>query len=702
MAHPLSVVRLIILWLLFGMVPGMVLVALPGTPAQAVPLSYYLPEGVLYSPDISVPEKILGWEVGEWHVRHDQLVRYLEVLAKESERVELEVIGFTHEQRPLVQLLISSPENLARRDAILEGHARLASSTNPPPEGTDLPVVVNLGYSIHGNEPSGSNAATVVAYHLAAGRGQAMEDLLQRVFIVLDPSLNPDGLSRFAHWANNHRGKVLVGDSQHREHREGWPSGRTNHYWFDLNRDWLLLQHPESQARVESFHRWRPHVLTDFHEMGTGSTYFFQPGIPSRKNPLIPSRNQELTRAIARYHARALEKIDSLFFSEEQFDDFYLGKGSTYPDLQGSVGILFEQASVRGHLQESSNGPITFPFAIRNHVRTSLSTLEASFELREALLNYRTEFFSKARQQAAQDSLVAYVFGDEYDPARTFHMVELLRRHHIEVFALATEVKQQGQTFAPGTSFVVPLAQPQFFLVRALFERRVSFADNTFYDVSTWTLPLSFNLPLIELDKTADVASLRGSLVSKPAFPEGVLPPERTEEVAAPGPAYAYLFEWNGYYAPRTLYRLLSAGVQARVATAPFRAVTRRGERDFERGTIVVPLGLQSLSSTVLTGLLRQAAKKDGMTIYATDSGLTPQGVDLGSPSLKALKLPKVAMLAGPGIRAYEAGEIWHLLDVRFGIPLSLLRSENLERLNLEKYTHLVVVDGERLLHEDV
>ena len=693
MHHQLLSLRRALFSLLFGLFLGLI----PAAPSQAAPLSYYLPDGVLYRADISTPDKVLGWNVGEWHIRHDQLVRYMEVLAEESERMELEVIGYTHQQRPLVQLMISSPENLARRDAIFKEHRRLADAGEAPPEDADLPVVVNLGYSVHGNEASGSNAAPVVAYHLAAAQGQAMEDYLQQVFIVLDPSLNPDGLSRFAHWANGHRGQVLVGDPQHREHREGWPNGRTNHYWFDLNRDWLLLQHPESRARVERFHLHRPHVLTDFHEMGSNSTYFFQPGVPSRLNPLIPARNQELTHAFAQYHAEALEKIGSLFYSEEQFDDFYFGKGSTYPDLQGSVGILFEQASARGHVQDTPNGPLSFPFAIRNQVRTSLSTLEATLAHRQDLLQYRAEFFARAQQQAAKDPLVGYVFGDAHDPARTYHLVELLRRHQIEVHALERDFESRGQRFTSGTSFVVPLAQPQYYLVRALFERRVDFADNTFYDVSTWNFPFTFGLPSLDLDKKVDIASLLGPAVEAPTLPVGTLPPQQPEGVAAPSPAYAYLFEWNGYYAPRALHRLLGAGVQARVATAPFHALTRRGERAFNRGTIVVPLGLQNIPNTTLTELLRQAAQEDGITIYATDQGLTPQGIDLGSPSLKTLKSPVAAMLVGPGVGAYEAGELWHLLDVRFGIPLSLLRIETLERLNLNRYTHLVMVDGNRL-----
>jgi hypothetical protein len=204
-----------------------------------------------------------------------------------------------------------------------------------------------------------------MVYYLAAAEGKNIDDLLNNTVILLDPCLNPDGLHRFAGWVNSQKSKTQVTDSNDREFSEGWPSIRFNQYWFDMNRDWLPIQHPESQARIKIFQSWMPNVLGDFHEMGTNATYFFQPGIQSRTHPLTPKMNQQLTKAIAKYHAKALDKIGSLYYSEESFDDFYFGKGSTYPDINGAIGILFEQASSRGHAQESVNGIVTFPFTIR-------------------------------------------------------------------------------------------------------------------------------------------------------------------------------------------------------------------------------------------------------------------------------------------------------------------------------------------------
>ena len=652
-------------------------------------LADYLPAGVAYDPEIPTPSSVLGFEVGEWHVRHDQLVAYLERLAESSERVRIEETGKTHEGRRLLLLTVSSPANLVRLEELRSEHARLSDPAAEAPDVAAMPVVVNLGYSVHGNEASGSNAALLAAYHLAAATDDETRDLLADAVVLIDPALNPDGLARFAQWANMHRGVVPVADPKHREHREGWPNGRTNHYWFDLNRDWLLAQHPETRARLEQFHRWRPNVLIDAHEMGSNMTFFFQPGIPIRKNPLTPERNVTLTEEIARYHAAALDEIGSLYYSEETFDDFYYGKGSTYPDVHGGIGILFEQASARGHLQETANGDLSFPFAIRNQLRTTLSTLRAAHDKRRELLAYQRDFYRSALHQAADDDLGGYVFADAGDGARTHCFLELLLRHRIAVHALAQEIEVAGERFVPGRAYLVPTDQAQYLLVRSLFERRVEFADSTFYDVSTWTLPLAFNLPYAEIGRRQLRPSLLGERLGHSQPPAGSAPDAG---------AYAYAFSWDGYYAPRALYRFLSAGVKARVATRPFKAhpvdVAGGEAIQFDLGTIVLPMGIQEVDAATVLELAATAAQRDGVRIHALPSGLTPTGIDLGSPSLEPLEEPRPALVVGNGVATYAAGEIWHLLDRRHEIALPLLELATLDEVDLEPYTHLILVNG--------
>ena len=681
--------------------------------ADELPL---LPVGARHDPAIPTPAQGFGFEPGAWHVRPDLIVRYAEQLAAASERVTLLRYGSTHEDRPLLLLAITSPRNQARLEDIRRRHvAGLLAGREPD---ADQPIVVWMGYSVHGNEPSGANASMLVAWHLAAGLDDDVTGLLDETVVLIDPAINPDGLGRFATWANMHKGRQLVADGNHREHREPWPSGRTNHYWFDLNRDWLLLTQPESRGRVAQFQRWRPTVLTDHHEMGTDSTFFFQPGVPSRTNPLTPPDNLELTRAIARFHAQALDDLGALYYSEEGFDDFYLGKGSSYPDALGSIGILFEQASSRGHLQENAWGELPFRLTIRNQVATSLSTLAAARSLRRELLTHQAAT-TRAAMAPDQAGPAGWVFGAPHDPARTAHMIDLLLRHGLEVRPLTADVvvdvvdgeraggpsdphgtddslddggnghaadrPEHARRFAANASHWVPARQPNGLLARSLFATPTAFADDTFYDVSTWTLPLAMGVPFAALD--AAPADLGAPHTSPP-------PTEAASSPGAPSPTAAYALRWGSLHAARALARLHAAGVRAAVATRPFGTTLAGRHEDFEPGTIVVPTGVQVLLRPELDALMATIAREDAVPVLRLPSALTGDGIDLGSPSMAPLHAPTVALLVGGGVSSNDAGEVWHHLDVRLGLPVVLLDAADLSGGALDAFTHLVLVDG--------
>lgn len=651
---------------------------------KAQDLSYYFPGQSSYNPEIPAPADFLGYEVGEWHVSHDQLAFYMKTLAEKSDRVALVEIGKTHEGRPLLHLIITAPENHARLESIREEHLKLTDPSQS--RGLDLasmPGVIWMGYSIHGNEASGSNASLLVAYHLAAAEGPEIDQLLAEMVILLDPAFNPDGLHRFSTWVNMHRGTgSLVADPMSREHQEAWPGGRTNHYWFDLNRDWLTVQHPESRARIAQFHRWKPMFLTDHHEMGTNSTFFFQPGVPSRNHPLTPDRVFELTNQMAPYHAQALDEIGSLYYTKEGFDDFFYGKGSTYPDINGGVGILFEQASSRGHLQESIHGDLAFPFTIRNQVRTSLSTLKGTHELREEMLAHQRDFFIEARAEAEAKRQKGYVFHAPKDPVRAHHFLSLLLAHKIEVYHLSGDYRDAGGKVYPAEAgFFIPLAQNQYRLIQAMFERRTSFTDSLFYDVSAWTLPLAFNL------QYAAVNTIPGGALGEPVT-EAVFPKGGIKGGESP---YAYVLAWENYHAPKALYQILALGLRAKVATQAF---TGSGDQVHAPGSILIPVQGQSLSPSELHAELNRIAEAMGVQIYNLLTGLNESGVDLGSNAFEPLRIPKIALLVGEGVSSYEAGEVWHLLDHRFEMPVTLVDVADLGRLDLHTYTTLIMVNG--------
>ena len=297
------------------------------------PLTYFL-EDIPYDDNVPSPEEFLGYQVGEWHIQHALMVQYLERLAETSDRAMIYEYGRSHEFRPLVHLVITSEENQRNLDEIQANHLALTD----PEQSADLdvsnmPAVVRLGYGVHGNEQSAHNAAPLVAYYLAAGQSAKVQELLDNMVIVIDPSLNPDGQDRFASWVNRHKSNTLNPDPNSREFRDVWPGSRTNHYWFDLNRDWLPVQHPESHGRVKAYHQWMPNINTDHHEFGSSSTFFFQPGEPLRVNPRTPQVTDELTMEVAKYHAEFFDEIGQTYYTQQGFDDFYYGKGSTYPDV---------------------------------------------------------------------------------------------------------------------------------------------------------------------------------------------------------------------------------------------------------------------------------------------------------------------------------------------------------------------------------
>ena len=636
-----------------------------------VDLSYYLPQGETYDSSIPTPKSVIGHEVGEWHVTHDKLVQYMYAIAEASDRIIIENRGRTFEGRPLLLLTITSPSNHLNLDDIRVNHI---NATNSKSDSFDnRPIVVYQGFSIHGNEPSGSNAALAAVYHLAASQSNEVKDLLNNAVILFDPCFNPDGLQRFAYWANTNKSINITADPNDREYSEVWPGGRTNHYWFDMNRDWLPVQLPESRARIESFHKWMPNILTDHHEMGTNSTFFFQPGIPSRTHPLTPSLNQKLTGEIAKYHAKALDKIGSLYYSEESFDDFYYGKGSTFPDINGGIGILFEQGSSRGHAQESINGIVTFPFTIRNQFTAALSTLEAANNLRVEILKYQHDFFKNAREEAKKTGNKAIVFGNEKDAARAYHLAEILNRHKIQIHEVKDDFTINGTTFKKGHSYIVPRNQKNTRLINAMFEKRTSFQDSLFYDVSAWTFPLAFNLDYSENVTTANA----GPVITD-------LKPNKGQVSAKSN--YAYLVEWHEYYTPKFLNQLLKRGIRVKGALKQF----SMNGKNYDYGTLMIPVQNQSKNAEVLYTLIQNLAKESHLTVDAVVTGLT-DGIDLGSRNFTALTQPKVALLVGDGITSYDAGEMWHLFDTRYDMTITKLDTKSINRADLNRYNVIIM-----------
>ncbi len=659
--------------------PALLPFVLAATCARAVdpvPLDYYLPVTQAdYDPAVPTPQAVLGYQVGEWHAHHHELVEYLKALDAASDRVAITEYARSHGRRPLLSLTITAPENHARLEAIRQAHVARVTSPEMEAEAKDAPVVVWMGYSIHGNEPSAANCALLLAYHLAAARDEASLEQLKSTVVLLDPCLNPDGLERFADWTNSLRGRYPSADRADREHTEGWPSGRSNYYGFDLNRDWLPAVHPESRGRLKLFHHWQPNIVTDYHEMGNvNRSYFFQPGIAKMVNPHTPRQNQTLTAKMARAHAKALDAIGSLYYTGESYDDYYIGKGSTYPDVNGSVGVLFEQASSRGYHQDTEHGRLTFPFTIRNQLTTSLSTLRSAHTLRAEFLDYQQGFYREALASASASKIQAHVFSAQGDAARLQAFQELLTLHQVESFRPEADVRTEGKTFAAEESLIVPAKQRQFRLLSAMFETRTEFPSNVFYDVSAWHLPSAFGLDHAEVEPVPAAAA------DPVAVAKG--------ELAGPEKAYAYVFSWEPRHAPRALFRLLAAKARCWVATRAFTVPQGKGKRvSYPHGSIVVPVGVQDeIEAADLRMLMQGIAREDQIEVRALATGYHSSVPDLGSPTFQPVTPGEVLLVAGEGAGSVAVGEVWHHFDQVWQTPVTMAETAGLSSALLRRF----------------
>ena len=629
--------------------------------------NYFYPNKGNFDASIPTPEQFLGYAIGEQHTRHDRIVAYLKELDRLSDKVSFEIIGETFERRAQVVAIFSSPENHKNIEQIRLQH--LSNQTN----GTNnkVPLVIHLAYNVHGNEPSSSEAALLTAYYLTASQSEQTKEWLNNMIITLDPVINPDGRDRHTHWANMHKGTPPVADPNDREHNEIWPGGRFNHYWFDLNRDWFLGTFPETRNRINFFHKWRPYVQTDHHEMGTNSTFYFDPGKESSNNPIVPDYlYKNIYPKFGEYFTKATNSIGSMYFTKEAFDKLYPGYGSSYINFYGGAGFLFEQGSSRGHVQETTTIPITFGFTIRNQFTASLATITASLAEKESLIEMRKQFYVTAKQQATNSIIKGYSFGDAKDFNRTKAFIDLLLLHKIDIYKVPNS-----------TDYFVPTAQDNYIMVKSIFENQITYKDSTFYDASTWSLIHAYGLPFTEV---------KSSMV----LTEKVNAPLVLNNTPIVKSNYAYLVSNTDYNIHQFIYALQTEGVFVQTATRTFSTNINGENKNFGYGSIIISVQQQKVDADILYNIISKASVAANIKVHTVSTGFSNSGIDLGSNYIKTLKKPEAAMIIGNGVAASEAGEIWHLLDQRLHMPITKIDILNFSRVRLERYNTLVMVSG--------
>ena len=550
--------------------------------------NYFLENYKPYNNSILSPEEFLGYEIGFQHTRHDQIVSYLTYLSTVSNKADLINYGKTHEGRNLIILTVTSESNLNRLDDIQKEHLKNTFPGASVSLNEKLPIIINLGYGVHGNEPSSSEAALLTAYTLVASKNKKIEKFRQNSVVFIDPTINPDGRDRHTQWANQNKSINLVADEYDSEHNEAWPRGRTNHYWFDLNRDWLLAVNPESRNKLKWFHTWYPNVVTDFHEMGTNSNYFFEPMKTNASvNPLIPEENYNvLSPKFAEYYVKALDSIGSFYYTKESFDETYPGYGSSYPDVQGGLAILFEQASSRGHLQETNYGTISFGFTIRNQYLSSIATVEAAVDNKKMLRDYQKRFFDSSLKEFKDEKIKAYEFGDLYDQNRNKAFIDKLLVHKVKVY------NSKGK-------YVVPVNQTQSRMVKNFFETYDTYVDSVFYDASAWSMSNFYNMKSKKLKNFTTDSEV---LTTK----------DLVKNLKVSKSNYSYILDGDDYNSVATLNYLQKNNLITYTAFKPFSVNVNETSslKNFNYGSILIPVSKQEISAEELYDIIKTAQEK--------------------------------------------------------------------------------------------
>ena len=642
-------------------------------------LSYFMPTEWHYTLDSQVPtpEQEMGFQVGSQHVNWEQVVAYMKRLAACSPRFSIQEYGRTFENRPLICVVITSEKNQKNLESLRSAHAQLAdpaASVDPK----SLPAVASVMMSIHGNEASGVNASLPFAYFFAAAQGPEIEALLDKTIITLIPGQNPDGITRFSTWVNSNRSLRNVTDPQSREFSEPWPGGRSNHYWHDLNRDWLNASMPEMKALLNIYHDWMPNTVNDHHEMGSSSTFFLEPADPVGYYPHIPQENKDLTQKVSSYNMAALDRIGSLYLSKDQFDSYSLGTGDVYGDALGSIAMLFEQASARGHQQETENGILNFPFAVRNHATTAFGSVKAAYEMREELNDYMHRFVVARHKEAIALPEKGYIFDGNGSDAVSYHFIEMLAQHDLHVNRLAKETTINGHTYDPAHAYVIPMDQRHSMLLRSLLECNTQFKDSLFYDLSTWNMAEAYGLKYAPLKS---IAGLQGEAVTTPTFPKGGVNGKAN---------YAYLFDNKEYYAPLFIKRLQDGGAKVKVSGVGLHATEGY---QYGPGMLMVPVSGQKISADSLYTLIQKGATEAGITVRNVSSGQM-KDYDLGHFYNRPVKEAKVAVLIGGRMRSNVAGSLWYLLDNRYQMQPTMLDESTLSRADLNRY-NVLILSGE-------
>ncbi len=634
---------------------------------------------------VQSPAQFLGYKLGTRYTSHYRIVDYFKYVAQSKPgMVQLKQYGETNEHRPLMVAFISTEENISKLESIRNNNLDLAHQGKAGAKGSvNTPAIVWLSYNVHGNETSSSEAAMQTLFALVDPSNTQTKDWIKNTVVVIDPCLNPDGRDRYVNWYNTMIGKKYNPLTIAREHREEWPGGRSNHYNYDLNRDWVWQTQVESRSRVALYNQWLPQVHVDFHEQGVNSPYYFAPAAEPF-HEVITQWQRDFQKTIGKNHAKYFDKNGWLYFTGERFDLFYPSYGDTYPLYNGSIGMTYEQGGISAGLGILTNEKDTLTLVDRvlHHYTSSMSTIEIASKNADKLVSEFGKYFDDAVNGKVGEYKTYIVKYTPQDAQRITALKKLLDNNNISYGAGSGTgkgfhyVNGKEESFSIGKEdLVVSGVQPKATLVKALFEPRSKLSDSITYDITAWSLPYAYGLDayaskqVVQTNNTVNGDKVNNSISSN---------------------AYGCVIPWAGLSSVRIVGELLQKGIRVKYSEVPFES----GGNKFDRGSIIITENGNHQFGKGLWAVVNEAANKESVRIYEVKSGMVDKGSDFGSSEVHTIPSLKVAMLTGQGVSSNAAGEVWDFFDNEISYPITLINANDFGRINLSEFDVMILPDG--------
>ena len=633
------------------------------------------------------PEQFLGYELGDRWTPHHRVLDYVTHVAENSELATIHQYGTTNEHRELVYLVITSPENHENLEEIRLNNLRLAGLESGEPT-QNRKAIVWMSYNVHGNETSSSEAAMKTVYELANPGHAESKQWLESTVVVIDPMINPDGRDRYVNWYKSVVGSSVNPDPAAREHSEPWPGGRSNHYYFDLNRDWAWQIQKETRHRIDAYQRWMPHVHVDFHEMGYNSPYYFAPAAEPFHN-VITDWQSEFQTSIGLNHTRYFDEEGWLYYTREVFDLFYPSYGDTWPTYNGAIGMTYEQAgggsAGLGVLTETGD-TLTLKDRLTHHHVSGMSTVEVTANNAERVVDEFEQYFEDAVNNPA-GTWKTFVVKRDNDPDKLYHLLSFLDSQNIRYGTAGSSETERGYDFTTGQTgrvsideedILISVRQPQGQLARVFFEPDPELSDSLTYDITSWEAHYRFGLSGYALE--TDISPEMGITAND----------VRSSEQTGQDSPYAWLVHWNSLDDARFLADITQKGVKSRFATGNFQI---NGE-PYEAGTLIIPRANNRHLGDDFDQIVRDAAESHSRNLFGALTGFVESGSDFGSDNVSLIEKPTVALISGEGTSSLNVGEIWHFFDQQLQYPVTLINTDDFPRTDLSKFNKLIIPSG--------